>query len=170
MREGQTISFGWATLAQCARCSGSTHTQMYISCNPRMGWWFKSAFWKRWSELGLIRRSYLCGYCKDRIGKGFPDWDCSKHECSVNSVESNSSTTLWTVACQASPSMGFLQARILEWVAMPFPTQGLNLCLLRLLQEDSLPLSSGEALSKHRSCQVRNGGCTVCIHSPETVS
>ena len=42
---------------------------------------------------------------------------------------------------------GILQARILEWVAMPssrgiFPTQGLNLCLLCLLhrQVGSLPL------------------------------
>ena len=39
--------------------------------------------------------------------------------------------TLWTVAHQAPLSMGILQARILEWVAMPssrriFPTQGLN--------------------------------------------
>ena len=38
---------------------------------------------------------------------------------------------LWTVACQAPLSMGILQARILEWVAMPssreiFPTQGLS--------------------------------------------
>ena len=28
-------------------------------------------------------------------------------------------TTLWTVACQAPLSMGILQAKILEWVAMP---------------------------------------------------
>ena len=39
--------------------------------------------------------------------------------------------TLWTVARQAPLSMGILQARILEWVAMPsskviFSTQGLN--------------------------------------------
>ena len=27
--------------------------------------------------------------------------------------------TLWTVACQALLSMGILQARILEWVAVP---------------------------------------------------
>ena len=27
--------------------------------------------------------------------------------------------TQWTVACQAPLSMGILQARILEWVAMP---------------------------------------------------
>jgi len=29
--------------------------------------------------------------------------------------------TSWTVAHQAPLSMGILQARILEWVAMPFP-------------------------------------------------
>ena len=28
--------------------------------------------------------------------------------------------TLWTVARQAPPSMGILQARIPEWVAIPF--------------------------------------------------
>ena len=28
--------------------------------------------------------------------------------------------TPWTVACQASLSIGILQAKILEWVAMPF--------------------------------------------------
>ena len=28
--------------------------------------------------------------------------------------------TPWTVAYQAPPSMGFFQARILEWVAIPF--------------------------------------------------
>ena len=28
--------------------------------------------------------------------------------------------TLWTVACQAPLSMGIPQARILEWVAIPF--------------------------------------------------
>ena len=28
--------------------------------------------------------------------------------------------TTWTIACQAPLSMGFLQARILEWVAIPF--------------------------------------------------
>ena len=30
------------------------------------------------------------------------------------------SETPWTVACQAPLSMGFLQARILEWVAISF--------------------------------------------------
>ena len=40
-------------------------------------------------------------------------------------------STTWTAAFKAPLSMGILQARILEWVAMPFlqgifPTQGLN--------------------------------------------
>ena len=46
----------------------------------------------------------------------FPEW--------VNKVKSLShvwlSVTSWTVACQAPPSMGFFQARILEWVASSF--------------------------------------------------
>ena len=55
--------------------------------------------------------------------------------------------TLWTVAHQAPPSVGFFQAWMLEWFAIPssraiFPTQGSNLHLLRLLnwQACSLPL------------------------------
>ena len=38
--------------------------------------------------------------------------------CQVTSVLSNSATP-WTIACQAPLSVGILQARILEWVAMP---------------------------------------------------
>ena len=46
---------------------------------------------------------------------------------------------LRTVARQAPLSMGFFQARMLEWVAISFsrgifPTQGLNLCLLHCKQ------------------------------------
>ena len=46
--------------------------------------------------------------------------------------------TPWTVTRLAPLSTGILQARILEWVAVPssrgiFPTQGLNLGLLQAL-------------------------------------
>ena len=44
--------------------------------------------------------------------------------CSVASVVYDSAT-LWTVALQAPLSMGILQARILEWVAMPSPPKDL---------------------------------------------
>ena len=72
---------------------------------------------------------------------------------------SDSFVTPWTVACQAPLSVGFSQARILEWVAISFSrgtgvgchfflqgsflTQGLNSGLLHLVhrQADSLPLS-----------------------------
>ena len=66
------------------------------------------------------------------------NWTCNifKMCCAVlsHSVMSNSATP-YIVACQAPLSMGILQARILEWVAMPssrriFPTQGLNPGLL----------------------------------------
>jgi len=56
--------------------------------------------------------------------------------CSVLSPSVMSdSEALWTVAHQAPLLMGILQARILEWVAMPLsggilPTQGLNSNLL----------------------------------------
>ena len=43
------------------------------------------------------------------------------HQCMPShSVVSDSFATPWTVACQAPLSMGFFQARILEWVAIPF--------------------------------------------------
>ena len=49
----------------------------------------------------------------------------------------------WTIACQASPSMGIFQARILVWVAMPsspgdFPNPGIKR-RSPALQADSLP-------------------------------
>ena len=57
--------------------------------------------------------------------------------------------TLWTVACQAPLSMGFFQARIMEWVVIPSPrgsshpgTEPMS----PALQADSLPLSHWEAL------------------------
>ena len=51
------------------------------------------------------------------------------------SVVSNCFETPWSAACQAPLSMGTLQARILQWVAIPFlkgifRTQGSNLHLL----------------------------------------
>ena len=47
-----------------------------------------------------------------------------------SAAQSHPTVTPWTAACQAPPSMGILQARTLEWVAIPssriYPTQGLN--------------------------------------------
>ena len=45
--------------------------------------------------------------------------DTCMHTCSVHFSHILLFATLWTVACQASVSRGILQARILEWVAMP---------------------------------------------------
>ena len=65
---------------------------------------------------------------------------------------------------------GILQARLLDWVAMPssrgFPTQGSNPHLLQAgeLQADSLLLSHQGSLvvisvdTKHRSCELSGGG------------
>ena len=44
----------------------------------------------------------------------------SPESCAVClATQSSNSATPWTVACQAPLSMVILQARILEWVAMP---------------------------------------------------
>ena len=71
---------------------------------------------------------------------------------------------LWTIACQTLLSMGILQARILEWVAMPstgiFPTQRLYSCLVCLLhwQVGSLPLVPLGTIIEFRSVQF---SCSV---------
>ena len=52
-------------------------------------------------------------------------------------AQSSDSVTPWSVACHALPSVGILQARILEWVAMPSSrgsSQGLNPGLLHCRQ------------------------------------
>ena len=97
--------------------------------------------------------------------------------CAVlsRSVMSNSAT-LWTVACQAPLSMGILQARILEWVALPssrriFPTQGLNrgflhcrLILYRLSYQGSPRMLEWVAQSfSRRSFWSRNRTGVSCI-------
>ena len=46
--------------------------------------------------------------------------------------------TLWTIAREASLSMGFLQARILEWVALP-SSRGSSQPRSPILPVDSLP-------------------------------
>ena len=60
--------------------------------------------------------------------------------------------TLWTVACQAPLSMGILQARILEWLAMPFSGGSSQTGMepsSPVLQANSLPT---ELLGKPISC------------------
>ena len=57
------------------------------------------------------------------------------HACSFSSVPLF--VTLWTIALQAPLSMGILQTRILEWVAMPsssdLPDPGMEPTSLNLL-------------------------------------
>ena len=76
----------------------------------------------------------------DRIGYGT---QCA-HAGSGASVMSDSATP-WTVTHQAPLSMGILQTRILEWIAMPslvgiFPTQRSNPRLLCLLHWQHITL------------------------------
>ena len=63
---------------------------------------------------------------------------------SVSHTVVSNSAIPWTVARQAPLSMGFLQARILEWVGIPFPGDLLKPGIKPgspALQADSLPLS-----------------------------
>ena len=73
--------------------------------------------------------------------------------------------TPWTVACQAPLSMGILQARILEWVAIPFsrdlPDPGLEPTspVCPALQAPSLPVSHRESPAKPRWVKFTAHGC-----------
>ena len=64
------------------------------------------------------------------------------HACVLSRSVMSNSATLWTVAHQAPLSMEILQARILEWVAMPSPSGDLHNPGIELrsptLQVDSL--------------------------------
>ena len=64
--------------------------------------------------------------------------------------------TLWTVACQAPLSMGILQAKIPEWVAMPSFPGGSNLGLLPLLHCRRILYlwATGEAHAFHKTVSV----------------
>ena len=70
-----------------------------------------------------------------------------KHFVLSHSVMSDSATP-WTVVCQAPLSLGILQARILEWVAMPsfrgsFQDRD-QTQVFPSLQADSLPYEASE--------------------------
>ena len=67
------------------------------------------------SCVSCIGRQILYHWC--HLGSPLdPYGEDMKWSCSVAS----DSETAWTVAYQASPSMGFFQARILEWVAISY--------------------------------------------------
>ena len=59
-------------------------------------------------------------------------------EYCVLCLVTHSFATLWTVACQAPLSMGILQARTLDWVAISF-SRGSSQPRSPTLQKDSLP-------------------------------
>ena len=45
---------------------------------------------------------------------------CVMHACLPSRSGMSARATLWTVDCQAPPSIGFSRQKKLEWVAMPF--------------------------------------------------
>ena len=74
--------------------------------------------------------------------------------------------TPWTVARQAPPSMGILQARILEWVAMPFfrvlPSPGIE-PRSPALQAASLPFEPpGKPSTSEIDIRQSARSCTLC--------
>ena len=82
----------------------------------------------------------VAGSTDDPLGRGQL---CCTMLCQVISVMSNSAT-LWTVVHPAPLSMGILQARMLEYVAMPSSRGSLNPGMKPrspACQVDSLPLT-----------------------------
>ena len=65
------------------------------------------------------------------------------------------SVTPWTVAHQALLSMGIPQARILEWVAMPFFRKSNDMCPLKA--ESFLWLAAGAAAAEVRELKHERG-------------
>ena len=61
---------------------------------------------------------------RSSLPKMRPDYHIDRRNCRyarwIASVVSRPCATLWTVSCQAPLSDGILQARILEWVAVPY--------------------------------------------------
>ena len=111
----------------------------------KWGYWWLSLPLFLFSECGNILSLFFL------LGSSMPDkipllsWPCL-HACSVTSVVSDSAT-LWTVACQAPLSMGFLQARIWSGLLCPpprdLPDPGIEpeSSVAPALPVDSLPLS-----------------------------
>ena len=64
---------------------------------------------------GSAPGSALCQGLSGSLGKPLDPFMCAVLSCSVVP----DSETWWTLACQAPLSMGILQVRTLEWVAMP---------------------------------------------------
>ena len=74
----------------------------------------------------------------------------------------------WTAVCQAPLSIKILQARILEWVAMPsskgsFPTQGLNPGLLHFRQI-LYHLSHMYVQKRYRNTAIDISMSRMCMH------
>ena len=146
----------------------SQHSRNLGSLNEWMNWWMPSrdcdgSLWF-WLETVLSLDSVihdetvlaLEAESRGHSGRGKQGAGVRRSKGSLSFVRDLCAQSLsrvrlfvtpWAVACQAPLSMGILQARILEWVAIPFfrgifSTQGSKLCLLHLLHwpVDSLPL------------------------------
>ena len=79
--------------------------------------------WPPGNSHHAVQRVLVSGFT-DRLQGGIVNKTCAylhrSHKwCCCVVFSCSVFATPWTVACQAPPSMGNLQARILEWVAMP---------------------------------------------------
>ena len=61
--------------------------------------------------------------------------------------------TSWTIACQAPLSMGIVQARILEWVAMP-STRGFSQSRDQTQVCQGSPMEYYSAIKKDKFCHL----------------
>ena len=101
----------------------------------------ESSLPRDWTQVSRVADKHFT-VCATRKCKAESTWNCHNTVSQVCMLSHFSrvrlSAALWTIAHEAPLSMGILQARILEWVAMPssrgiFPTQGLNSGLIMFL-------------------------------------
>ena len=127
---------------------------------PQVSLWTETGFCSFWTTLSPPLESHISS---SYINISILQWYHSEQECKSGCVVSRVwvFVTLWSVACQAPLSMGFFQARILEWVTISYSRGSSRprdrICtFLHLLhwQMDSLPLCQpGKPYHCERECK-----------------
>ena len=98
--------------------------------------------WGTWAVAHLLMRP-----CHQEAAGGL--W-CSEMQLCFVTSHVQPFAAPWTVACQAPLSVGILQARILEWVAMPYSREmQLSQSQMTLKQPLSMLLSPSSLCSLH---------------------
>ena len=103
-----------------------TPTQISLSFRPMYStichWhrWLIGTWYSRCPNLNSCQEPYNWYFHVFYSSANCPSQKSRIPSCAWLLIHVHLFVTTWTIACQAPLSMGILQARILEWVAMPF--------------------------------------------------